>query len=58
MFGSGTSPLAVVQEAIILKHNGSSSKFVARSIAAGLVLGKAVGSFIAVASRAGSVLCR
>ncbi|GAA5866555.1 hypothetical protein JCM3774_004013 [Rhodotorula dairenensis] len=44
VFGAGTSPLAVVQEAIILKHNASSSKFVARSIAAGLVLGKA-GSF-------------
>ncbi|GAA5975880.1 hypothetical protein JCM10908_005313 [Rhodotorula pacifica] len=44
VFGAGTSPLAVVQESIILKHNDSSSKFVARSIAAGLVLGKA-GSF-------------
>ena len=43
MFGAGTSPLAVVQESIILQHNDSSSHFVARSIAAGLVLGKAVG---------------
>ncbi|GAA5925721.1 hypothetical protein JCM3775_001483 [Rhodotorula graminis] len=40
VFGSGTSPLAVVQESIILKHNSASSKFVARSVAAGLVLGK------------------
>ncbi|GAA5852398.1 hypothetical protein JCM9279_001190 [Rhodotorula babjevae] len=40
LFGSGTSPLAVVQESIILKHNSASSKFVARSVAAGLVLGK------------------
>ncbi|GAA5951097.1 hypothetical protein JCM8115_005053 [Rhodotorula mucilaginosa] len=44
VFGAGTSPLAVVQESIILQHNDSSSRFVARSIAAGLVLGKA-GSF-------------
>ncbi|KWU44170.1 MFS general substrate transporter [Rhodotorula sp. JG-1b] len=44
VFGAGTSPLAVVQESIILQHNDSSSHFVARSIAAGLVLGKA-GSF-------------
>jgi len=42
VFGSGTSPLAVVQESIILKHNSASSKFVARSVAAGLVLGKSV----------------
>ncbi|BGP38534.1 hypothetical protein JCM10450v2_002483 [Rhodotorula kratochvilovae] len=40
IFGSGTSPLAVVQESIILKHNSASSRFVARSVAAGLVLGK------------------
>ncbi|GAA6051641.1 hypothetical protein JCM3770_001207 [Rhodotorula araucariae] len=40
IFGSGTSPLAVVQESIILKHNTASSRFVARSVAAGLVLGK------------------
>ncbi|TNY21396.1 major facilitator superfamily domain-containing protein [Rhodotorula diobovata] len=40
VFGSGTAPLAVVQESIILKHNSASSRFVARSVAAGLLLGK------------------
>ncbi|GAA6011358.1 hypothetical protein JCM10207_008312 [Rhodosporidiobolus poonsookiae] len=40
IFGSGISPLAVVQETIILKHNSSSSKLLARSVALGLVLGK------------------
>ncbi|GAA5855816.1 hypothetical protein JCM8547_000368 [Rhodosporidiobolus lusitaniae] len=40
IFGAGISPLAVVQETIILKHNSSSSRFVARSVALGLVLGK------------------
>ncbi|GAA6037257.1 hypothetical protein JCM8097_008647 [Rhodosporidiobolus ruineniae] len=40
IFGSGISPLAVVQESILLKHNSSSSRFVARSVAIGLVLGK------------------
>lgn len=42
VFGSGTAPLAVVQESIILKHNSASSRFVARSVAAGLLLGKSV----------------
>ncbi|BGP23448.1 hypothetical protein JCM10295v2_002344 [Rhodotorula toruloides] len=46
VFGAGTSPLAVVQETIILQNNSASSRFVARSVAAGLVLGK-TGSFAA-----------
>lgn len=45
IFGAGTSPLAVVQETIILQNNSASSRFVARSVAAGLVLGKTVSSF-------------
>ncbi|GAA5913368.1 hypothetical protein JCM6882_004102 [Rhodosporidiobolus microsporus] len=40
VFGAGISPLAVVQETIILKHNSSSSHFTARAVALGLVLGK------------------
>lgn len=54
IFGMGTSPLAVVQESIILRTNSSSSKSVARSVAAGLLLGKAVGfssSFYTLISR-------
>ncbi|BGO90273.1 hypothetical protein NBRC10512_004794 [Rhodotorula toruloides] len=46
IFGAGTSPLAVVQETIILQNISASSRFVARSVAAGLVLGK-TGSFAA-----------
>ncbi|GAA5834057.1 hypothetical protein JCM11251_003604 [Rhodosporidiobolus azoricus] len=40
IFGAGISPLAVVQETIILKHNSASSRFTGRAVGLGLVLGK------------------
>lgn len=43
IFGLGISPLAVVQESIILRTNSLTSKSVARTLSAGLLLGKAVG---------------
>lgn len=39
-FGLGLSPIAIVQESIILRSNGSKSKTVARSVAVGLLFGK------------------
>ncbi|GAA5919720.1 hypothetical protein JCM1841_000768 [Sporobolomyces salmonicolor] len=49
LFGSGISPLAVVQETVILSNNPSGSRFVARSVAIGLVFGK-TSSFLAGSS--------
>ncbi|KAM0748049.1 MFS general substrate transporter [Meredithblackwellia eburnea MCA 4105] len=46
VFGLGISPLAVVQESIILASKREASQSVARSVAAGLLLGKSA-SFIA-----------
>ena len=39
-FGLGLSPIAIVQESIILRSNSSKSKTVARSVAVGLLFGK------------------
>ena len=41
MFGVGISPLAVVQESIILRNNSSTSNSVGKTVAVGLLLGKA-----------------
>ncbi|GAA5880092.1 hypothetical protein JCM1840_000176 [Sporobolomyces johnsonii] len=49
LFGSGISPLAVVQETVILSNNPTGSRSVARSVAIGLVLGK-TSSFFAGSS--------